>query len=439
MPLETTNIIAVLFKVLIAFVVINCIVSLILSITHPKRMYKLLFGYWCSLLVVFVFQGAFQEGAFQVAMAYSLTMAPVTIMGMVAFGSVKRKFPLADYGKLYALAIFTAISAHLLGGDFTTIAMPLSLATAAPLVHSAFLLLYKLKNTSTRLQKFLGVLYVLIGVHAINFALFRMVDGAQLWGWFVAYASYDVLGILLPSIALEEAKLQESQKLEKMVEDRTKGLNTLNVELNKSLHKNETLLKVVLHDIGGLMGSLRPIKREMTRRPDGEQFARSLGAIEEILQNIKSLYAEEEDSKVMLDQTEIIECVRAASQVLNDKIQGKKLHLIINERLSSKAFIIANKTALTHSIFGNLIGHGVDLSEPGTDLVINLCDESGVVEVELQNKGQALKHQSEEESLSIVNSLIGDFGGEMRVESLPSKQSDIGAENKVKLLFKQIV
>src|SRR5690606_33159424 len=83
--------------------------------------------------------------------------------------------------------------------------------------------------------------------------------------WLVAYAIYDVLGILLPSIALERANMTENDRLQKLVDEKT-------AELNKTLKENESLLRVVLHDISSPLMTMRFYLRFVKASPETESY-----------------------------------------------------------------------------------------------------------------------------------------------------------------------
>ena len=73
-----------------------------------------------------------------------------------------------------------------------------------------------------------------------------MDPGAQLWGWLVAYAIYDMLAILLPSIALEEANLTENDRLQSLVDEKT--IETFNVLLSKTFETTDNELRNKLEE-----------------------------------------------------------------------------------------------------------------------------------------------------------------------------------------------
>lgn len=416
MNLATTDIITVLFGALTAFVVINTLINFVLHLTRPKGLYKFLAGYWCSILVFFLVQANFQKGELQIAMAYSFVFLPVSILGIVAFSSISKKFPLKEYIFVYGFSVLCALGAYMAGGDFTSMAIPLSLASAAPFAHSAFLVLWEYRGESTRLQKVMGVIFILLGIHCINFAIFRMGEGNQLWGWLAAYAGYDILGILMPAIELERSNLQENQRLERMVESRTAGLKSLSVELDRSAQKSDALLKVMLHDIAYPLKVIEKSKGRHLDEESSKSFDYSIKAIHEIIINVQEQYGKSGDQelKIMLDQTEIIECMENALYLYRNKAKEKMVKLKLNVELSPKAFIVANKATLTHSVFSNFISHSINNSPERAQIQFDLSDQSGAVELKAIGADELAPKVSEPApEVSIMKSFVKECGGRL--------------------------
>ena len=58
-------------------------------------------------------------------------------------------------------------------------------------------------------------------IHCFNFAFFRMVPEAQMWGWPVAYALYQILASIMPVTSLEYFHRGEKRRLNSLVKNRT--------------------------------------------------------------------------------------------------------------------------------------------------------------------------------------------------------------------------
>lgn len=445
------NFIPILFKVLFGFVILNIIINFILLVIKKKRMYKLLSIFWPTVLATFVLQSLFQEDQFNIIMAYSATVIPMTVVAMIGFEAVGKRFPLKRYISLYASAYPVFYLLHHLGMGFTASAMPFAITTAAPLLHASLLLLFIKKEGSTKLQKLLGGIFVIWAIHCFNYAFFRMDPGAQLWGWLMAYALYDTLAILLPSIALEEANQTEQIRLHTLVNEKT-------FELNKSLKENETLLKILLHDISNpltvmkwYINVLKPEKSE--EQGILEKVQKSLSALENIVKKVKDLYA---NKKVGLkrDAVSIEECLQEVSFIFAQSMDKKNVTLKFENHLSDNAKILADRTSFTHSVLSNLVSNGLKFSEPNSELEITAREKNNQIVVEIRDSGpgiskDVLNSLTNDEipmssdgtigekgtgfGLSIVKSFVSSYGGQIEFESNPSITNPRSHGTKVRI------
>jgi signal transduction histidine kinase len=426
----------ILFKVLFAFIIINMIVNLALLYTKRLRIYKLLALYWPTVLVSFIGQALFQEGNLPIAYAYSLNLINLTIWAMIGFEIVDRKFPLKRYVALYLSAYPITFVLAKLNYSFTVLAMPIAIATAVPMVHNFYLIHFEARKVSTRLQKILGLIMLLSAVHCINFAIFRMEPGAQLWGWLITYVLSDSLAILLPSIALEKANITENARLQNLVDQRT-------ADLNKSLKENESLLKVVLHDLSSPLMTMRFYLAYVKASAETEEFVekakKSQSAMEKIILEIKNIYGQKNRrAKSHLKPVGLEECFNDVSFIFAQKLEKKNISLIFNNQLSPNTRVLADQTTLTHSVLSNLVSNGLKFSYPNSQIEVTAKEHENGIVLEVRDQGPGIPEnviknillEKDNESsegtsgefgsgfgLSIVKSFVDSYGGQLEFDS----------------------
>ncbi len=385
MKMSVENFMPILFKVLFGFIILNMIVNFILLYIKNKRMYKLLALYWPVVLFVFIMQSSFQEGNLPVTFAYSSSIISMSIFAMIGLEAIGRKFPAKRYF-LYFIGFFPLT--YFLGSkgySFAVVAMPFAIATATPLLHAFIYIHFIDRRKTTRLQKVLGCVYFIMAIHCINFALFRMNPGAQLWGWLTAYAIYDMLAILLPSIALEEANMSENERLQNLVNDKT-------ADLNKFLKENEGLLKVLLHDISNPLMVMRYYLSAFNNNLEEndiliEKVKKSHVAMESIVQQVKEIYGQKaKKTKIPLNPVVLEECFNEVSFIFAQSLERKNVSLKFNNLLSPDTKVMADKTSLTHSVLSNLVSNGLKFSAPNTEIEVTATEESDAVIVEIKDK-----------------------------------------------------
>lgn len=224
--------IPVLFAILFIFILLNILLNYFFHHISKREIFKKLFWYWISLVIVFIFQMMAQDGVFNIVMAYSTTLLPMTILSVFFYETFNEKFPFAIVLPIYVIGYLLTFLFYQLGYGFTVVAMPFGVLTGLPLLCGAYLALIKHRNTSTVLQKFLGFIFIIMPIHCINFALFRMDQKNQVWGWFIAWGIYQVLSSLLPTFALEEITRHENTRLSNYIAE-IKRLQTENETLRK--------------------------------------------------------------------------------------------------------------------------------------------------------------------------------------------------------------
>jgi signal transduction histidine kinase len=442
----------ILFKVLFGLVIINMLINLILLYTEKKRMYKILALYWPSVLTVFLMQAFFQQGNLSIILGYSAFYLPVCIFCMIGFEALGRSFPWKKY-LIYFLPFYPlTFLLNTFDLQFSYLAMPFALAVATPLLHTFSLIEYKDRKRSSRLQKVLGFIYLGMAIHSINFALFRIEPGAQLWGWAVSYALYDSLAVLLPAIALEEVTKTEKERLQKMVQLRTS-------ELNDSLKKNDDLVKIMIHDISNpLFVAKVHMSRIQTSLENQNSLAKtqtSLEAIENIITQIRELQVKKRKS-VALAPVHIEECFQELTFLFSESLERKNMTLILNNKLAAETRVLTEKVSFTHSVLSNLVSNGLKFSQPYSSIEIIVEESHDKVILNVRDQGPGIPlhiiesvlngkdslsstgTQGEQGSgfgLSIVKSFVDAYGGSLDfiTNDSPDNQENIGSNIRITL------
>jgi PAS domain S-box-containing protein len=237
--------IKLLFQILIGFVLLNMVISFTLYLVFKQKEYLRLVIYWSTVSIVFVFQGAFQVYPIQIALAITVSVIPIFYVTGILLSSIDKKLSI----KLYVGLIFSGMAATLflykLNVSFRVFAMPLSLAIASPFIEGIYWILFKRRESSTRIQKFLSGVMALGVFHCVNFALFRMEDGAQIWGWTVSFILYQMFSVLLPVLAVERMAKTEKKKLSN-INDKLLGEINEHKRLEKSLLESEEKFSQVI-------------------------------------------------------------------------------------------------------------------------------------------------------------------------------------------------
>ncbi len=403
--------IPILFKVLLGLVSINMLINLILLYTQRKKMYKLLALYWPAVMLVFYIQSVFQSNPLSILYAGSLSFISCTIFAKIGFEAIGKNFPLKKYVIVYLLASPLSYFLYDQGYNFTIYAMPLALAVAMPMMDTFYQIYFQHRLETTRLQKLLGVMYVIQSVHCVNFAVFRMDQETQLWGWFVAYAIYDTLAVILPSIALEQANISENERLTNLVKERT-------ADLDASLKEKDHLLKVLMHDISNPLMLCRfylsKIEAVDEHKIYLEKVMKSKEAIEHIIQQVKGVYGQKYGHQFLLKPVDLNDCISEVSFLFSQSLETKNISLSFKNKLSPDTKVLAEKISLIHSVLSNIISNGVKFSHPNTQIEISAEEIDNSVVLEIKDQGPGI-------SMEIINHLMSN-------SSIPSKMGTEGEQ-----------
>lgn len=275
-----------------------------------------------------------------------------------------------------------------------------------------------------------------MAIHSINFAVFRMDPNAQLWGWLVSYAIYDMLAILLPSIALEHFNLTEKVRMQKLVDERT-------LELNESLKTNEGLLKVLIHDISNplmvMKGYLYLYNRDQQDKAFSvDKIQKAQIMIEEIIEQVKGAHRQKNQPMLMREPCSIDVCFNEISFMFEDILKQKNIALRFTNHLDPGTLVLADQVSLTHSVLSNLVSNGIKFSAPNSQIVISAKESNHSVILEVRDEGPGIPQETildvlqnkESKStngtldekgsglgLSIVKSCVDSYGGQLEFDS----------------------
>ncbi len=248
--------IKLLFQILIGFVLVNMAISIILYLVSRQKEYLILVFYWAIVSVVFVVQGAFQVHPIHIALTFTVSAIPIFYITWILLSAIDRKLSIKLYVGLIFSGLATTFLLYRLNVPFKIFALPLSVAVASPFFEGIYWIFFKRRKSSTKIQKFLAGVMVVGIIHCVNFALFRMEDGAQIWGWMVSFILYQMFSVLLPAFVVERMAKTEKQKLAKVNENLLMKIKERK-RSEKSLLESEEKLKVSEEKYRSLIESLQ--------------------------------------------------------------------------------------------------------------------------------------------------------------------------------------
>lgn len=459
MSATEATILPIIFIVLFGMMIINFFANLSLYFFTRIQGVRLLCWYWASLIMTYLFIGNFQTGELEIALSFSANVIPLTILAKIFLDSMQIQLPIKKYLMVWLVGVITVPALYFSGFEFTSMTLPLTLAVSYPIIEAALYALVTKRQQTTYLQKFIATQYLIGALHVVNFALFRMVPGTQLWGWAVAIAFYQVMSISLFAFALEEYAKDEKRRLLNLVNEKTQELaNTLTVK--------DTLFKMVLHDIANpLTGQLWIIKKLQDKKTQPMELINHLARLTEIIRNVIQQVRSIEmmkSGKAMLDITPVVlqECLDDIKIVFKHQLKNKNINLVIEDDLRPGTMFLADRNSFTTSVLGNLISNAIKFSPPNSLLKVHAFERDEQVMIELEDRGigmtKELTYQIFDPAIKtsrpgtlgekgtgfgmpLVKSYVEHFGGSIDVESRSQElyPEDHGTKITLKLSARQ--
>lgn len=357
--------------------------------------------FWIAVILNFVIQGAFQEGQLKIILAYGFAVIPLNILGFVSLKFLNLKYPVIPMSILGVLSLAAVLFLDQFGLAFVWQAMPLAISTAAPLTYTAYIFLVKHRKISTAVMKIESLVLLAQGVHCFNFAIFRGDHSAQLWGWTLSYALYQLLACVLPVLVLEAYHRDEQERLSKLVEQRT-------AELASALEQKNMMVRVLTHDISNCLIPLsfftKTINKKNVEDLKQVEFDRALNRIEVSTNRISSMVSQVRDYESMTSRTEnsrlkfisLKECLNDSFLQFKETLQNKNVSFKIefHQEVGNDVKVLIDAPSFVNSVLSNLISNGIKFSQDGGKLDIQINPHSkGKIEILFQDSGVGMPEE----------------------------------------------
>lgn len=192
-------------------VLINTIVSALLWRKQRDKLSKQLFSIWLATFIVYILQGTLIQNNLLIVIGFAFTILINIAISDFLKTIAERPSNHVLYYSTLAIALTGSSALYYLGQSFTYIALPVTIAVAFPLIHTAFTLI---KNDWKKLgfsPKALTITCIFFGIHNIDFAFLRMVDEAALMGFTIATLLISALSLFAPAIVIERVTAKEAR------------------------------------------------------------------------------------------------------------------------------------------------------------------------------------------------------------------------------------
>lgn len=215
--------------------------------------------------------------------------------------------------------------------------------------------------------------------------------------------------------------------------------------INAEVEKNETLLRILFHDLANPMQTVKTASKKLRRLDsieDCEKYAqmieRSTERILETLENVRKLRAIK-DKKLIYDIAphSLTTCLKKVEEMFMDKLREKQIQLKIVGVKGDLTFSI-DESFFIHQIMGNILSNAIKFSSPNSEVQINFWEDGEKVYIKIRDFGIGIPseimsnifHTSSHISrkgtlgeigtgygLNLAKSFVEEFHGELRISS----------------------
>ena len=302
------------------------------------------------------------------------------------------------------------------------------------------------KRTSqiTPLMKFHAIVVLLLAIHTFNFAFFRMEPDAQLWGWPVAYALYQLLAGLIPALTIDFYYRKEEVRLQQIIEDKTNELRHTNSDLNEALQQKQYLFRTLTHDISTPLSIARMKIHMFKSNPtDVDKFINKISDItllmEQLVNQVRTFESIQSDQKIPIQEESLIKAINVIETIFEDRFQSKKIKFSYDKDELSKYQVNVDANSFINSVLMNIISNSIKFCRIGGSIkVAAFKDNSGKIKLIIEDDGIGMPEEirtnlfdfesktsrrgtSNEPGTGfgapIIKKLLHAYGGDVEVES----------------------
>ncbi|MBS1982529.1 MAG: HAMP domain-containing histidine kinase [Bdellovibrionales bacterium] len=386
------------FLIILMFSVINMVINGIIWFSTKRQIYSRVAIFWLALIVNFFIQSKGQGEESLIILCYGFTIVPLSLLAYASLGFSRDRYPAKHLLPLIPLSVVLTIAVKDSAWPFWARAMPFALTAALPLLYVVYIYDLRKRHETTPLMKLHSVVIFGLALHSFNFAFFRMNPEAQLWGWPVAYALYQLLAALVPALTLDFYHREEQVRLQQIIDEQTRDLKNSNENLAKTGKEKDYLFKTLTHDISTPLQILS-YKVEAQKRDPIQNLEKFLGSVENVAKRISMLVTQVklfhslqfEKFSLKLDSANLLDCVQQVETLFEDMLQRKGIKIEYDAEELRRIFVVVHVESFTSSVLANIISNAIKFSYVNGKISISArSTDSNSVCISIEDRGMGM-------------------------------------------------
>lgn len=437
------SIVEVLIFGILFIVVTNVIISFILSFFSKITNIKTVLFYWLSVLVSYLIQGLFQGSPIEISLSFVFSGAPSIVLSKILNDSLNEKTPTLKFLTIISISPLLTYALYKFNTSFTVYSLPIAIALIIPLLIPLSKVLFTQRQKSSTIQKMMGIQYLMAIASVFNFVFFRTESKALIIGFGFAIILYQIMSITLLAFSLEEYSKTEKERLQRQVDEKTHDLTKSNHDLQNALSVKEMLFKVVLHDIANPISAQGMILDLADRNNNHNEIFERLKNLNKnvvnVIHQIKNLKPLNDGRvNLTLKPINIGECFKISKSVFQERLDKKKLNLVIDNKLPENIGIHADQSAFINSVLNNFISNSIKFSCEGQKITLTAKQNDERITIQIIDHGIGIEEADKAKlfnplhklttlgtdgeegtghGLSLAKFYVHNFGGYLSLES----------------------
>lgn len=420
------DIVKYIFLFLIGTTVLNLGIALIARVKTKAPQFNTLILYWISLFITYAAAAILSRNNEQIAFAYFFQILPTLLTVKMLNDSRGEKLNFKVFTLLWIIS--ATVSAYLISRTnlgFTASLVPVTIATTIIYFPVLISTLITKRNAANWIEKAMAWVFVSGVVNHWTYAIFRLDETTQFWGWAVSIGQYQCLSIFLPLLINHQRAEFERKNIQQAL-DKLGGTNTLvsnhtiedlyrNLEfqihqkdaLTKELKKsneslkeeqetNEILIKTVSHDLANPLTVVNAyIDMMLSGRIDPNDFKSTIVKIRNSSNSALDMISRIRDAIVTRNQAGIINLhhvsidrsIRKLMTVFEAKLEAKHITVKYENYVSPDTFVSAEENTLISHVFANVLSNAIKFSHSGAVIDIKVKESEECINILFIDRG----------------------------------------------------
>jgi signal transduction histidine kinase len=399
------------------FIFINVAIYFVIQLNAKEKIFRELFIYWITVLLVFLSEGIVIKGRLGLSLIFLINFLPISIMASFILRTYQYKFKFKFYSVAIPMAVLLSVLLDRANAPFQVTSAPIVLVNIAPFLEAIYISMFLHKDEAGVTEKIIGAFLSIYGIFCcINYGLnrFEPTLTEYIIGFGTAFVGYLFYSILLPVYVIQQINRKRTDHLEAMVLERTR-------ELTESKHEKEKLLRVLVHDISNPLQAVMYKVGQLRKSPrlgdeeieKADKSLKNLNSIREIITHVREYECVLSGTRTLnLGEVNIKECLDEIESMFSDRFREKDIDFKIHNKLPESATVMVDRTSFIHSVAANLISNALKFSLPNSEVIIACYKKEERIIIEVIDRGIGISKDSLDKifDIGVMTSRIGTLG-----------------------------